>query len=79
MVNDQTRAHGLAALAGAAAARHDGHAQITANVHGHAHIGRITRQKGIIHLVQALKHLDPGFQVVLCAGAPDTPEIAAEM
>jgi starch synthase len=42
-------------------------------------VGRITRQKGIIHLVQALKHLDPGFQVVLCAGAPDTPEIAAEM
>jgi starch synthase len=42
-------------------------------------VGRITRQKGIIHLVKALKHLDPGFQVVLCAGAPDTPEIAAEM
>jgi glycogen synthase len=42
-------------------------------------VGRITRQKGIIHLVRALKHLDPGFQVVLCAGAPDTPEIAAEM
>ena len=42
-------------------------------------VGRITRQKGIIHLVNALKHLDPGFQVVLCAGAPVTPEIAAEM
>ena len=42
-------------------------------------VGRITRQKGIIHLVRALKHLDPGFQVVLCAGAPDTPEIAAAM
>ena len=42
-------------------------------------VGRITRQKGIIHLVRALRHLDPGFQVVLCAGAPDTPEIAAEM
>jgi glycogen synthase len=42
-------------------------------------VGRITRQKGIIHLVRALKHLDPGFQVVLCAGAPDTPDIAAEM
>ena len=42
-------------------------------------VGRITRQKGIIHLVNAIKHLDPGFQVVLCAGAPDTPEIAAEM
>ena len=42
-------------------------------------LGRITRQKGIIHLVKAIEHLDPGFQVVLCAGAPDTPEIAAEM
>lgn len=42
-------------------------------------VGRITRQKGIIHLVQALKDLDPGVQVVLCAGSPDTPEIAAEM
>jgi glycogen synthase len=42
-------------------------------------VGRITRQKGIIHLVRALKHLDPGIQVVLCAGVPDTPEIAAEM
>ncbi|GJL56725.1 MAG: glycogen synthase [Nitrospirales bacterium] len=42
-------------------------------------VGRITRQKGIIHLVQAIKHLDTGFQVVLCAGAPDTPDIEAEM
>jgi alpha-maltose-1-phosphate synthase len=42
-------------------------------------VGRITRQKGIIHLVNAIKHLDPGFQIVLCAGAPDTQEIAAEM
>lgn len=42
-------------------------------------VGRITRQKGIIHLVNAIRHLDPGSQVVLCAGAPDTPEIAAEM
>ena len=42
-------------------------------------LGRVTRQKGIIHLVNAIKHLDPGFQIVLCAGAPDTPEIAAEM
>jgi glycogen synthase len=42
-------------------------------------VGRITRQKGIIHLVNAIKHMDPGFQVVLCAGAPDTPEIAEEM
>jgi glycogen synthase len=42
-------------------------------------VGRITRQKGIVHLVRALRHLDPGFGVVLCAGQPDTPEIAAEM
>jgi alpha-maltose-1-phosphate synthase len=42
-------------------------------------VGRITRQKGIVHLVNAIKYLDSGFQIVLCAGAPDTPEIAAEM
>jgi starch synthase len=42
-------------------------------------VGRIARQKGIIYLVNAIKYLDPGFQVVLCAGAPDTPEIAEEM
>jgi starch synthase len=42
-------------------------------------VGRITRQKGIVHLVRAIRHLDPGIGVVLCAGAPDTPEIAAEM
>ncbi len=42
-------------------------------------VGRITRQKGIVHLVNAIRHMDPGFQVVLCAGAPDTPEIAREM
>jgi starch synthase len=42
-------------------------------------VGRITRQKGIVHLVRAISHLDPGFGVVLCAGQPDTPEIAREM
>ena len=42
-------------------------------------VGRITRQKGIIHLVRAIQHMAPGFQVVLCAGAPDTPEIGKEM
>ena len=42
-------------------------------------VGRITRQKGIIHLVRAIRHLDPGIGVVLCAGQPDTPEIAREM
>ena len=42
-------------------------------------VGRITRQKGVMHLVDAVKYLPKGMQVVLCAGAPDTPEIAAEM
>ena len=42
-------------------------------------VGRITRQKGIIHLVNAIPHIDPAIQVVLCAGAPDTPEIGREM
>ena len=42
-------------------------------------VGRITRQKGIIHLVNAIKYIDPDTQVILCAGAPDTPEIAKEM
>ncbi|AHG88949.1 glycogen synthase [Gemmatirosa kalamazoonensis] len=42
-------------------------------------VGRITRQKGILHLVRAIPKLHPGVQVVLCAGAPDTPQIGAEM
>jgi len=42
-------------------------------------VGRITRQKGIVHLVHAVEYMAPGYQVVLCAGAPDTPEIAQEM
>ena len=42
-------------------------------------VGRITRQKGIVHLVRALHHLAPGIGVVLCAGQPDTSEIAREM
>jgi glycogen synthase len=42
-------------------------------------VGRITRQKGIIHLVNAVKYFRPGVQIVLCAGAPDTEEIGREM
>lgn len=42
-------------------------------------VGRITRQKGIIHLVNAIPAIDPRLQVVLCAGAPDTQEIGEEM
>lgn len=42
-------------------------------------VGRITRQKGIIHLVDAIKHIKSDVQIVLCAGAPDTEEIGREM
>ena len=42
-------------------------------------VGRIARQKGIVYLVRAIQFMDPSFQIVLCAGAPDTPEIAIEM
>lgn len=42
-------------------------------------VGRITRQKGIIHLVNAIPDIDPSLQIVLLAGAPDTPEIGKEM
>lgn len=41
-------------------------------------VGRITRQKGLVHLVRAAQQFDPDTQVVLLAGAPDTPEIALE-
>lgn len=42
-------------------------------------VGRVTRQKGIIHLVNAIPKIDPSIPVVLLAGAPDTPEIGREM
>ena len=41
-------------------------------------VGRITRQKGILHLIDAVKYLDANIQVVLCAGLPDTEEIMKE-
>lgn len=41
-------------------------------------VGRITRQKGISQLISAAKYFNKNCQIVLCAGAPDTPEIAAE-
>ncbi|WP_034271686.1 glycogen synthase [Actinospica robiniae] len=41
-------------------------------------VGRITRQKGVPHLLRAARRLDPAAQVVLCAGAPDTPAIDKE-
>ena len=44
-----------------------------------AFVGRITRQKGVPHLVAAAHQFSPDVQLVLCAGAPDTPEIADEV
>jgi starch synthase len=42
-------------------------------------VGRVTRQKGLPVLLRAASHLDPGAQLVLCAGQADTPELAAEV
>jgi glycogen synthase len=42
-------------------------------------VGRITRQKGFQHLVRAIQFMDRDFQIVLCAAAPDTPEMGEEM
>ncbi|WP_067667888.1 glycogen synthase [Nocardia miyunensis] len=41
-------------------------------------VGRITRQKGVGHLLAAARYFDPGIQLVLCAGAPDTPQLEVE-
>ncbi|MBA1835497.1 glycogen synthase [Corynebacterium wankanglinii] len=43
-----------------------------------AFVGRITRQKGVPHLLKAAQSFDEDIQIILCAGAPDTKEIAAE-
>jgi alpha-maltose-1-phosphate synthase len=42
-------------------------------------VGRITRQKGVQHLVRAIQFMNRDFQIVLCAAAPDTPELADEV
>jgi glycogen synthase len=42
-------------------------------------VGRITRQKGVQYLLRAIQFMDLGFQIVLCAAAPDTPGMAEEM
>jgi starch synthase len=42
-------------------------------------VGRVTRQKGLTYLLDAADKLDPSAQLVLCAGAADTPELAAEI
>lgn len=44
-----------------------------------AFVGRITRQKGVAHLIAAAHRFAPEVQLVLCAGAPDTPQIGAEV
>lgn len=42
-------------------------------------VGRITRQKGVVHLLRAAQHFHPDVQLVLCAGAPDTKELEQEV
>jgi starch synthase len=42
-------------------------------------VSRLTRQKGIPHFLEAVKHIDPGVQVVMCASAPDTAEVLKEV
>jgi starch synthase len=42
-------------------------------------VGRITRQKGIVHLLRAARELEPSVQLVLCAGEPDTEQIGVEV
>jgi starch synthase len=41
-------------------------------------VGRITRQKGLTHLLRAARHFDDNITLVMCASSPDTPEIATE-
>jgi glycogen synthase len=42
-------------------------------------VGRASRQKGMVHLLEAMKHLDPGIRLVCCAAAADTPEVEEEI
>ena len=42
-------------------------------------VGRMTRQKGLLYLLKAIERLEPGVQVVLCAGESDTPELQQEL
>lgn len=42
-------------------------------------VGRITRQKGLLHLLRAARQFDPGLRLVMCASSPDTPEMAQEI
>jgi starch synthase len=52
---------------------------VDAGVRSVVFVGRITRQKGVPYLLEAALDIDPAAQLVLCAGAPDTPELAAEV
>jgi alpha-maltose-1-phosphate synthase len=42
-------------------------------------VGRVTRQKGIVHLLEAARHIDKSVHVVLCAGEPDTADLKHEV
>jgi starch synthase len=42
-------------------------------------VGRVTRQKGIVHLLEAARHIDKSVRLVLCAGEADTPDLKAEV
>ncbi|MDR0965816.1 MAG: glycogen synthase [Myxococcales bacterium] len=42
-------------------------------------VGRTSRQKGLVHLIDAMKFVDPGVKLVCCTSAPDTPEIEEEI
>lgn len=42
-------------------------------------VGRTSRQKGMVHLIDAMEFVDPGIQLVCCTSAPDTPEVEAEI
>jgi alpha-maltose-1-phosphate synthase len=42
-------------------------------------VGRTSRQKGMVHLLEAMNHVDPGVRLVCCTSAPDTPEIEEEI
>jgi glycogen synthase len=42
-------------------------------------VGRTSHQKGMVHLLEAMKHVDPGVRLVCCTSAPDTPEIEKDI
>jgi glycosyltransferase involved in cell wall biosynthesis len=42
-------------------------------------VGRVSRQKGMVHLLEAMKHVDPNVRLVCCTSAADTPELDVEI